>query len=62
LRAEYADLSPKNGPGAWYEHSYWSMKNYGRVFGHHAGTDSDDLFIELWDGKAAERIVESLIR
>lgn len=47
LRAEYADLSPKTGPGAWYEHSYWPMKNYGRVFGHHAGTDSDDLFIEL---------------
>jgi hypothetical protein len=47
LRAEYADLSPKNCPGAWYEHSYWPMKNYGRVFGHHAGTDSDDLFIEL---------------
>ena len=23
------------------------MKHYGRVFGHHAGTDSDDLFIEL---------------
>jgi predicted porin len=23
------------------------MKHHGREFGHHAGTDSDDLFIEL---------------
>ena len=31
----------------WYEHGIWSMKHCGRVFGHHAGTDSGDLFIEL---------------
>jgi len=47
LRAEYANLSPKSVPGAWYSHGWWPMKHYGRVFGHHAGTDSDDLFIEL---------------
>jgi hypothetical protein len=47
LRAEYADLSPKSAPGAWYSHGWWAMKYHGRVFGHHAGTDSDDLFIEL---------------
>ena len=48
LRTEYARLSPKSVPGAWYKHSIWSMKHYGRVFGHHAGTDSDDLFVELF--------------
>jgi len=54
LRAECARLSPKAQPmkgGArvpyWYKHHIWSMKHYGRVFGHHSGTDSDDLFIEL---------------
>jgi hypothetical protein len=47
FRTEYARLSPKSVPGAWYTHSVWPMKHHGRVFGHHAGTDSDDLFIEL---------------
>jgi hypothetical protein len=47
LRAEYANLSPESVPGAWYTHSVWPMTHYGRVFGHHAGTDSDDLFLEL---------------
>jgi len=47
FRAEYARLSPKSVPGAWYTHSLWAMKHHGRVFGHHAGTDSDDFFIEL---------------
>lgn len=47
LRAEYARLSPESAPGAWYTHSVWPMTHYGRLFGHHAGTDSDDLFLEL---------------
>jgi hypothetical protein len=47
LRAEYARISPKGGPNTWYTHSVWPMTHYGRVFGHHAGTDSDDLFLEL---------------
>lgn len=47
LRAEYARLSPKSVPNAWYDHSIWPMKYKGSIFGHHAGTDSDDLFFEL---------------
>ena len=47
LRAEYADLSPGSVPAAWYRHGSYPMTYSGRVFGHHAGTDSDDLFIEL---------------
>jgi len=47
LRSEYANISPESSPGHWYTHALWTMKHYGRVFGHHSGTDSDDLFIEL---------------
>ena len=48
FRTEYARVSPRSNPVAWYKHGIWSMKYYGRVFGHHAGTDSDDLFVELF--------------
>jgi hypothetical protein len=47
LRAEYADLSPGSVPTAWYRHGSYPMTYKGRVFGHHAGSDSEDLFIEL---------------
>ncbi len=47
LRAEYANLSPNSVPTAWYRHGSYPMQYEDRVFGHHAGTDSDDLFIEL---------------
>jgi hypothetical protein len=47
VRAEYAKLSPKSNTHAWYTHPVWPMTHYGRIFGHHAGTDSDDLFFEL---------------
>ena len=47
LRAEYANLSPGSVPTAWYSHGSYPMTYSGRVFGHHASTDSDDLFIEL---------------
>ena len=45
FRVEYSSLCPDK-KRRWYEH-YWSMKHHGRIFGHHAGTDSDDLFLEL---------------
>jgi hypothetical protein len=44
---EYADLSPKSVPTAWYRHNSYPMTYKGRVFGHHAGSDSEDFFIEL---------------
>ena len=47
FRTEYARLSPRSKRTAWYAHPIWPMKYKGRVFGHHAGTDSDDLFFEL---------------
>ncbi|MBW2559007.1 MAG: capsule assembly Wzi family protein [Deltaproteobacteria bacterium] len=47
LRVEYADLSPDSVPTAWYRHASYPMSYKGRGFGHHAGSDSDDLFVEL---------------
>lgn len=47
LRAEYAHISPQSVPEAWYRHPVWAMMHYGNVIGHHAGTDSDDLYFEL---------------
>ncbi len=47
LRAEYANLSPDSVPTAWYKHGSYPMTYKGRVFGHHAGPDADDLFFEL---------------
>ena len=46
LRAEYADLSPGSIPDAWYNHPSYPMRNDGRVFGHHAGSDAEDIFVE----------------
>jgi len=46
LRGEYARMSPGSLPGAWYSHPTYPMRYNGRVFGHHAGNDSDDIFVE----------------
>lgn len=46
LRGEYALISPNSVPDAWYRHSAYPMRYEGVIFGHHAGTDSEDLFIE----------------
>jgi len=46
LRGEYGNLSPNSVPDAWYKHSYYPMRYEGNVFGHHAGTDSEDIFVE----------------
>ena len=46
FRAEYAILSPYSVPTAWYSHSWYPMRYEGRVFGHHAGTDAEDIFFE----------------
>jgi len=46
LRGEYAILSPYSVPNAWYTHSSYPMRYEGRVFGHHAGSDAEDIFVE----------------
>ncbi|MBN1809338.1 MAG: hypothetical protein JW909_09750 [Planctomycetes bacterium] len=52
LRAEYADTymgGHGGADGVWYNHSIYTSgyTYYGRIMGHHMGTDARDLFIEL---------------
>jgi len=46
LRGEYAILSPYSVPRAWYNHGSYPMRYEDRVFGHHAGSDAEDIFVE----------------
>jgi hypothetical protein len=46
FRGEYAILSPYSVPTAWYNHGSYPMRYEGRVFGHHAGSDAEDFFVE----------------
>ena len=46
FRGEYAILSPYSVPNAWYNHGAYPMRYEGRIFGHHAGSDAEDIFIE----------------
>lgn len=45
LRIEYADTSPSSVPTAWYQHVSYPASYEGRVFGHHVGSDAEDIFI-----------------
>ena len=49
LRIEYADNHVSGSPNVFYNHSlYTSGYTYeGRVMGHHMGTDSRDVFVQL---------------
>jgi hypothetical protein len=47
LRAEYAIMSPYSVPLAWYNHNSYPMRYEGSVFGHHAGSDAEDIFVEF---------------
>jgi hypothetical protein len=46
LRGEYANLSPNSVPDAWYNHGSYPMRYEENLFGHHAGNDSEDFFVE----------------
>ncbi len=46
FHVEYARMSPNSVPNAWYNHQYYPMYYRGSVFGHHAGSDAEDLFFE----------------
>lgn len=46
IRGEYANLSPESVPDVWYNHPDYPMRYEGRVFGHHAGADAEDIFVE----------------
>jgi hypothetical protein len=46
FRGEYAIMSPYSVPLAWYNHGSYPMYYEGQVFGHHAGSDAEDIFVE----------------
>jgi hypothetical protein len=46
FRGEYAIMSPYSVPDAWYNHGSYPMYYEGQVFGHHAGSDAEDIFVE----------------
>ena len=46
LRAEYANTANQSAPGAWYNHPSYPMRYDDLIFGHHAGSDSEDIFVE----------------
>jgi hypothetical protein len=45
LRIEYANTSPGQGPDSWYLHDWYPAFYKGSVFGHHLGTNAEDLFV-----------------
>ena len=49
FRAECADNHIPGSPNVWYNHSIWQTgyRYEGRIIGHHMGTDSKDLFLEV---------------
>ena len=46
FRGEYAILSPYGVPLAWYNHFSYPMTYEEQVFGHHVGSDAEDIFLE----------------
>jgi len=50
FRAEYATTYVSGSPNVWYRHSIYGHKAYtykDRIIGHHMGTDSKDIFLEI---------------
>jgi len=47
LRVEYANTSPKSAPVSWYTHGDYPPLFHDRIFGHHMGTNAEDIFGRL---------------
>lgn len=49
MRGEYAATHVEGSPNVWYNHGIYTdgYKYKGRIIGHHMGTDSKDIFVEL---------------
>lgn len=47
LRLEYARTALKSVPLAWYTHTDYPPIYHERIFGHHMGSDAEDIFIRL---------------
>lgn len=49
IRGEYATTHVEGSPNVWYTHHIYTTgyKYKGRIIGHHMGTDSKDIFLEI---------------
>lgn len=47
LRIEYVNTSPGQGPDSWYRHDWYPAFYKGRVFGHHVGSNAEDIFARV---------------
>jgi hypothetical protein len=47
FKVEYANTSPNSNPVAWYVHSDYPPLFHDRIFGHHVGSNADDIFSRL---------------
>ncbi|MEW6161786.1 MAG: capsule assembly Wzi family protein [Nitrospirota bacterium] len=49
MRGEYATTHVEGSPNVWYTHGIYTdgYKYKGRIIGHHMGTDSKDIFLEV---------------
>jgi len=47
LRFEYWNTSAESVPAAWYTHGFYPPIYYERIFGHHVGSNGEDIFVRL---------------
>jgi len=47
LHLEYANTSPPEVPNSWYSHGFYPPIYHERIFGHHVGTNAEDIFFRL---------------
>ncbi|MDI6754545.1 MAG: capsule assembly Wzi family protein [Thermodesulfobacteriota bacterium] len=47
LQLEYAHTAPRDVPGAWYSHGLYPPIYHERIFGHHVGSNGEDIFIRF---------------
>jgi hypothetical protein len=47
FRLEYTNTSPASVPNAWYTHPSYPPTYHERLFGHHVGSNGEDIFVRL---------------
>jgi hypothetical protein len=47
LRLEYTNTSPDSVPIMWYTHGFYPPIYHERIFGHHVGSNAEDIFVRL---------------
>jgi hypothetical protein len=47
LRMEYANTANPSVPSAWYTHASYPPIFHERIFGHHVGSNAQDIFVRL---------------